>query len=162
MGRTFRALVVHNQPEALGEMVDLLTEIDLSVSTARSETEALHKISAEDYSIIISANHPPGLSGASLLERSSTFLPNAVRILMVHSAEEAVGLDRRDDQEHPIIRFVGRPSERSRLRTLVRESLKLLTLVDEQKQLVKNLGLEYDKLQRREKLLDVVVSERTK
>jgi putative nucleotidyltransferase with HDIG domain len=162
VGRTFRALVVHNQPEALGELVDLLTENDLGVETARSETEALHKISSGNYSIIISANSPPALSGASLLERSATFLPDAVRILMVHSAEEADGLDRRDDQRHPIIRFVGQASERGRLRTLVRESLKLLALVEEQKQLVKNLGLEYTKLQRREKLLDVVVAERNK
>jgi len=143
-------------------MVDLLSGPELQVDTARSETEALHKISVQTYSIVVSSNQPPALSGVSLLERSVTFLPDAVRILMVHSPEEAEVLDSRPDQSHPIVRFVGRPSERSRILSLVSESLKLLKLVEEQKQLVANLGIEYEKLQRREKLLDVVVKERTK
>lgn len=162
MRRRFRVLVVHTQPEALGEMVDLLSGPELRVDTARSETEALHKITANAYSIIVSSNQPPALSGASLLERSTTFLPDAVRILLVHSPEEAAVLDHRPDQEHPIVRFVGKPSERGRLVALINESLKLLRLVEEQRQLVANLGLEYQKLQRRETLLDVVVKERTK
>jgi putative nucleotidyltransferase with HDIG domain len=45
---------------------------------------------------------------------------------------------------------------------VVAEGLKLHRLEREQRELIKKLGAEYQKLQRREKLLDVVVKERTK
>jgi HD-GYP domain-containing protein (c-di-GMP phosphodiesterase class II) len=45
---------------------------------------------------------------------------------------------------------------------LVAEGIKLLGLLGEQREIVSKLGLEYEKSQKREKLLDVVVRERTK
>ena len=59
MPRRFAALAVHVQPEALGELVELLSGPDLRVDTARSATEARHKISTGSYSIIISGHKPP-------------------------------------------------------------------------------------------------------
>jgi len=154
--------VVHTQPQAVGELVDLLSGPELAVESARSEVEAIKKMSSQTYSILISANNPPALSGASLLQRSASWLPDAVRILLVSSPEESAALDLMPDREHPIVRFVGKPSERSRLIALVTESLKLLRLVDEQRRIAAGLAGEFQKLQRREKLLDTVVAERNK
>ncbi len=162
MPRRYRALVVHYQPEALGELADVLSGPELGVDCARSETEALRRMATQSYSVIVSANHPPALSGVSLLERSVTFLPDAVRILLVQSPSEAESIDRLPDREHPIIRFVGKASERSRLSALVAEGLKLIRLVDEQREITAKLGVEFQKLRRRETLLDTVVNERTK
>jgi putative nucleotidyltransferase with HDIG domain len=160
--RRFAALAVHVQPEALGELVELLSGPDLRVDTARSATEARHKISTGSYSILIAGHKPPILDGVRLLEDSHAELPDAFRILMASYASDAVELDHRPDHKSPIVRFVGKPGERSRLVALVSEGLKLLRLVDEQRDLVKRLSGEQSKLQRREKLLDTVVRERTK
>jgi len=160
--RRFAALAVHVQPEALGELVELLSGPDLRVDTARSATEARHKISTGSYSILIAGHKPPILDGLRLLEDSHEHQPDAFRILMASYASDAVELDHRPDQKSPIVRFVGKPGERSRLVALVSEGLKLLRLVAEQRELVKKLSGEQTKLQRREKLLDTVVRERTK
>jgi putative nucleotidyltransferase with HDIG domain len=161
MHRRFVALVVHTQPEALGELVELLSSQDLRVETARSATEAMHRISSGNYSVILAGHKPPVLDGVDLLERSVAFLPDAIRILIAARPNDAVELDHRPDLAAPIVRFIGNPGERSRLVALIAEALKLLRLVVEQRDLVSKLGLEYEKLQRREKLLDVVVKERT-
>ena len=162
MSRRFVALVVHTQPEALGELVELLSSDELRVDTARSSTEAIHKMSAARYQIVLVGHKPPILDGVDLLQRSVAFLPDAMRILMAARPNDAVALDHRPDQSSPIVRFVGKAGERSRLVSLVAEALKLLKLVAAQRDLVSKLGLEHEKLQRREKLLDVVVKERTK
>jgi putative nucleotidyltransferase with HDIG domain len=160
--RRFAALAVHVQPEALGELVELLSGPDLRVDTARSATEARHKISTGSYSILIAGHKPPILDGLRLLEDSHEHQPDAFRILMASYASDAVELDHRPDQKSPIVRFVGKPGERSRLVALVSEGLKLIRLVAEQRELVTKLSGEQTKLQRREKLLDTVVRERTK
>src|SRR6266545_551361 len=160
--RRFAALVVHVQPEALGELVELLSGPDLRVDTARSATEANHKISTGSYSILIAGHKPPLLDGARLLEDAVRHQPDAFRILIAPYASDAVDLDRRPNANSPIVRFVGKPGERSRLAAVVSEGLKLLRLVAEQRELVTKLSTEHHKLLRREKLLDVVVRERTK
>lgn len=162
MSARFTALAVHTQPEALGELVDLLSTPDLKVDTARSEREALHKIGTGAYSVLLVGHQPPMLDGVKLLERSTAILPDALRILMVRDANEAIDLDYRPSHSNTIIRFASRGHERSRLVGLVSEGIKLLGLVEEQRRLVAKLSGEYGRLQRREKLLDVVVKERTK
>lgn len=153
--------MIHSQPEALGELVELLTGPALRIETARSETEALNKIRSGNVSVLIAGHRPPSLNGISLLEESIAHAPDALRILVVSSEADAEHLERRPNDVHPIVRFVGRPSERSRLVALVHEGLKLHRLVQEQRSLVSALSGKHRKLQNREKLLDVVVRERT-
>jgi putative nucleotidyltransferase with HDIG domain len=100
--------------------------------------------------------------GVGMLEASILHAPEALRIALVSSPDEAVELDYRPAHEGTIIRLVARPSERSRLVALVGEGVKLLNLVEQQRELVRKLSLDQTKLQRRELLLDTVVKERTK
>jgi putative two-component system response regulator len=156
----FRALCVHGQPEALGELVELLTAPHLVVDTARSATEAMHKVSAQDYAVIVSDHKPPELHGIDLLERTIAYCPDAMRIVIVGDAEAQSQIEQKP--AGTIFRFFARPWERRQLIGVVAEGLKLHRLEREQRELIKKLGAEYQKLQRREKLLDVVVRERTK
>jgi HD-GYP domain-containing protein (c-di-GMP phosphodiesterase class II) len=157
----FRALVVHTMPEALGELVEVLSSPELSVDTARSATEAMHKLSVIDFAVIVADHKPPVLNGFELLERSATFCPDAMRILT--SADPAMA---EQPLERPggatVFRVFLRPFERRQLQGIVHEGLKLHRLEREQRELIKKLSGEYGKLQKREKLLDVVVRERTK
>jgi putative two-component system response regulator len=156
----FRALVVHSQPEALGELVELLSGPQLAVETARSATEALHKVSARDYAVIVSDHKPPDLNGIELLERTVAFCPDAMRIVILPDAEAVGTVELKPTGT--IYRFFARPWERKQLTAVIAEGLKLHRLEAEQRELIKKLGLEYEKLKKREKLLDVVVRERTK
>jgi putative nucleotidyltransferase with HDIG domain len=162
VARRFRALVVHGQPEAIGEIAEQLGGLDLAVETARSAIEALNKIRGAAPHVIVAGHRPPVLDAVGFLEASIALAPEALRIAMVSAPEEAVELDHRPAHAGTIIRFVARPSERSRLIALVGEGVKLLSLVDEQRELVKKLTTEHQRLVRRETLLDVVVKERTK
>jgi putative two-component system response regulator len=161
--RRFRALVAHPQVEALGELAEMLGGLGLQVETARSTVEAINKLRGHPAHVVVtfhSTGHP--FDGVGLLEASLIHAPEALRIALVSSPDEAVELDYRPAHGGIIIRLVAKPSERSRLVALVGEGMKLMTLVEEQRELVRRLSIDQQKLQRRETLLDVVVKERTK
>lgn len=157
----FRALVAHPQQEALGELAELVGSVGLAVDTARSTTEALNKLRAQPTHVIV-AQHASSFDGAGFLEASIQHAPDALRVALVAAPEDGVELDFRPAHAGAIIRLVARPSERSRLVAVVSEGVKLLSLVEEQRELVRRLSLDHGKLQRRETLLDTVVKERTK
>ena len=167
--RRFRALVAHPHVEALGELAELLGNLGLVVETARSTVEALNKLRAQPAHVVVAHHMSSPLAGSlatvfdgvGFLEASVIHAPEALRIALVSSPDEAVELDYRPAHGGIIIRLVAKPSERSRLVALVGEGLKLLTLVEDQRDLVRKLSLDQTKLQRRETLLDVVVKQRT-
>jgi HD-GYP domain-containing protein (c-di-GMP phosphodiesterase class II) len=158
----FRALVAHPQVEALGELAELLGSAGLQVETARSTVEALNKLRAHPAHVIVAQQVTGTFDGVGFLEASILHSPEALRIALVSTPDEAVDLDYRPAHAGTIIRLVARPSERSRLVALVNEGVKLLSLVEEQRELVRKLSNEQGKLHRRETLLDTVVKERTK
>src|SRR4029077_2971483 len=123
---------------------------------------ALNKLRSQPAEVIV-AHHVTGtFDGVGFLEASALHAAEALRFALVSSPDEAVELDYRPAHNGTIIRVVARPSERSRLIAVVGEGVKLLTLVEEQRDLVRKLSLDQGKLQRREQLLDTVVKERTK
>jgi HD-GYP domain-containing protein (c-di-GMP phosphodiesterase class II) len=163
--RRFRALVAHPHVEALGELAELLGGLGLVVETARSTVEALNKLRGHAAHVIV-AHHITTTSnpfdGVGLLEASMLSAPDALRIALVGTSDDAVELDYRPATSGMIIRLVAKAHERSRLVALVAEGLKLMQLVEDSRDLVRKLTHDQQKLQRRETLLDVVVKERTK
>jgi response regulator RpfG family c-di-GMP phosphodiesterase len=157
----YRALVVHTLPEALGELVEILASPQLAVDTARSVVEALHKVSSTEYAVIVTDHRPPEMNGLELLDRTLAFCPDAMRIV---TSSDPATLDNVMNRESgaTVFRFFAKPWERRQLTGIVTEGLKLHRLEREQRELIRKLGLEYDKLKKRETLLDVVVRERTK
>jgi HD-GYP domain-containing protein (c-di-GMP phosphodiesterase class II) len=162
VSRRFRALIAHPQVEALGEIAELLHGLGLLVETARSTVEALNKLRAHPAHVVVAGHVSGTFDGVGFLEASVIHAPEALRIALVSAPDEAVELDYRPAHEGIIIRLVAKPSERSRLVGLVGEGMKLLQLVEDQRDLVRKLSVDQTKLQRRETLLDVVVKERTK
>jgi HD-GYP domain-containing protein (c-di-GMP phosphodiesterase class II) len=154
--------VDHPHVEALGELAELLGGLGLAVETARSTVEALNKLRSQPAHVIVANHVSASFDGVALLEGSVLHAPEALRIALVSSPDEAVELDYRPPHGGTIIRLVAKASERSRLVALVGEGMKFLTLVEDQRDLVRRLSADQTKLQRRETLLDVVVKERTK
>ena len=132
----YRALVVHGQPEALGELVEILSGPQLTVDTARSTTEALHKVAALEYAVIVCDHKPGELNGLELLERTVAFCPDAMRIVIISDAESMAQVELRPPGS--IFRFFARPWERRQLTGVVAEGLKLHRLEREQRELIKN------------------------
>jgi len=169
VSRQFRALVAHPHQEALGELREMLGDLGLAVDTARSTNEGINKLRSYLPSYLphvivsyhIMASSTP-FDGVKFLEDAVQYQPDSLRIALVSSPDEAVELDYRPAHGGTIIRLLARPHERSRLVALVGEGTKMLNLVEEQRDLVRKLSIEQQKLQRRETLLDVVVKERTK
>ena len=162
VARRFRALVAHPQVEALGELAELLGGLGIIVDTARSTVEAINKLRSQQVHVVVANHVTHHFDGVGLLEGSVLHAPEALRIALVSSPDEAVELDYRPAHGGTIIRLVAKPSERSRLVALVGEGMKFLSLVEDQRDLVRKLSIDQTKLQRRETLLDTVVKERTK
>jgi HD-GYP domain-containing protein (c-di-GMP phosphodiesterase class II) len=160
--RRFRALVAHPHVEALGELAELLGGLGLAVETARSTVEAMNKLRSQPVHVVVASHVSGSFDGVALLEGSVLHAPEALRIALVSAPDEAVELDYRPPHGGTIIRLVAKASERSRLVALVGEGMKFLTLVEDQRDLVRKLSADQTRLQRRETLLDTVVKERTK
>jgi DNA-binding NtrC family response regulator len=127
----------------MGELAELLGGLDLTVATTTSATDAVRRIRANPPHVIISGHRPPGLDAVSFLEATIAHAPDALRIVIVNTADEAVELDYRPAHAGTIMRFVARPSERSRLVALVAEGIKLLGLVEEQRALTRRTSIEH-------------------
>ena len=111
----FRALVAHPQTEALGELAELLGTTGLAVETARSTVEALNKLRSAPAQVIVAHHVTGSFDGVGMLEASVLHAPEALRIALVSSPDEAVELDYRPAHGGTIIRLIARPSERSRV-----------------------------------------------
>lgn len=162
MSRRHLALVVHPEPGALIELADLVGGMSLDVETARNYSEAMFKVKQTRPAVIL-AGHVEGLLDAvAVLTASVPEVPDALRIALVGSPDEAVELDYQPAHAGTIVRVVGKVSEHSRLVAIIADGLKLISLVETQRELVDRINGEVHRLQRRETLLDVVVRERTK
>jgi HD-GYP domain-containing protein (c-di-GMP phosphodiesterase class II) len=140
----------------------MLSVLGLTVDAATSEGQAAQFLASNRANVIVAGHVPPQLDAARFLESSIAAAPDALRIALVSDAADAVELDYRPVQAGTIMRLVAQASERSRLLAVVGEGLKLMTLVEQQRDLVRKITLDHEKLRRRETLLDVVVRERTK
>src|SRR6266508_534238 len=116
----YRALVVHTLPEALGELVEVLSGPQLAVDTARSAVEALHKVSSTEYAVIVTDHRPPDLDGLELLDRTVAFCPDAMRIV---TTSDPSTLDSAMNRESgaTVFRFFAKPWERRQLTGIVNE-----------------------------------------
>jgi HD-GYP domain-containing protein (c-di-GMP phosphodiesterase class II) len=163
MAGTWTALVAHPRAAQPTELIDLLSRppLGLGVTTASSYDAAIAQLGLEPFAAVISFHRPGELDGVSLLNRTALMIEDALRILVVEPRDE-VALSAPAAGTTPIIRLPVAAGTAAHLVAILTEGLKLRRLVSEQRDLVRKLGVEYDKLQRREKLLDVVVKERTR
>lgn len=161
MSSRFRALVVHSDPKVLQEIVEMLSSNRLRVESADAYTQALNKIRSGGYDLLLSEHSPLDLDGIKLLTESTEFLPDAMRIVVLEESSEQEKVDKASKESNPIVRYTGGRGEFDRLGGLVHQALKMLELVQQQKDLIAKLSGDHQKLKRREKLLDAVVEERT-
>ncbi len=154
-----RALIVHRSEVALGELRDILrgrVECDL----ARGSAEAIGRFADADYDVVVLDHRPPDSDATEMLRATAAAAPDAIVILMTPGREAAERIEEQADAR--VFRFLGGPDQRWQLPGIVAEGLRLRRIERERRELVQKLSADHARLQRREKLLDAVVRERTK
>ncbi|HJZ89080.1 MAG TPA: HD domain-containing phosphohydrolase [Polyangia bacterium] len=157
LGIQNRVLVVDEDAEALARLTATLDAPNIRVDGARSLEQAMAAVREQSYAVIIAVHLPPALDGLKLLVEAGERQPDALRVLL---APESLDGELADRGLGRIFRFDPRIEPRN-LVPVVAEGMKLHRLEREQRELIQRLGVEYQKLQKREKLLDAVVKERT-
>jgi putative nucleotidyltransferase with HDIG domain len=158
----FRALVLHPDRKILAELTELVASRDLAAEATVSATDALRLMRLSAPHAIVVGHDPPALDGLRFLESTIAYAPDALRVVVVEAPGDAAAVELRPADAPSIMRVVARPGERTQITALVGEAVKLLGLVDDQRELVRRLANEHERLKRRGTLLDVVVKERTK
>lgn len=153
-----RTLIVHSNTAILQEIRDRLPHID--ADTARTLDELGRRLQEGDYGVIVIDARHPDLATGQLLYQIVAMAPDALIIMLGALEEESSALD--EMAPGRIFRFFGGPGQWWQLAGTIREGLRLHRLEREQAELIRRLSGEYAKLQKREKLLDVVVRERTR
>jgi response regulator RpfG family c-di-GMP phosphodiesterase len=159
MERLEKALVFHRSEIARAELREALKPI-VTCELVHTEEEAIIKLAKGEHAIAVVEHQPPGSDATPVLDAMLAAAPEVLLIVMTKTAEAGRGLEERAPGK--VFRFLGGPDQRWQLPGIVAEALRLARAEREQRELVKKLGGEYTKLQKREKLLDVVVRERTK
>jgi response regulator RpfG family c-di-GMP phosphodiesterase len=154
-----RALIVHPSPSAVGEIRDVLRPIVAHADVAHTEVDAIHRLSDGEYHVVIVDQKPP-LDAKRIVAETVAAQPDTFIVVMTPEAAEGRSLD--SELPGRVFRFLAGPDQRWQLTGIVHDGLRLQKLERDQKELIKKLSLEYGKLQKREKLLDVVVKERTR
>jgi len=152
-----RALVVHPSREAAAEIRDAISG-SVDVEAVHTESEAVRRIVEAEFAVVIIDRKPP-LDGRRLVAETANAQPDAFIVLMTQEAEE--GRDLEQQLPGRVFRFLAGADQRWQLSGIIWEGLRLQKLEREQRELIKKLGHEYGRLQKREKLLDTVVKERT-
>jgi response regulator RpfG family c-di-GMP phosphodiesterase len=150
--------VVHPSPTAVAEIRDVLAP-HVTLDAAHTEADALRRLGDADYAVVI-IDHKPPIDAKRIAAETIAAQPDAFIVLMTSDIDSGRELDL--SLSSKVFRFLAGPDQRWQLTGIVAEGLRLQKLERDQKELIKKLSFEYTKLQRREKLLDVVVKERTR
>jgi HD-GYP domain-containing protein (c-di-GMP phosphodiesterase class II) len=142
----------------VAEIRDVLAQW-VTADAAHTEADALRRLSDTEYAVLIVDRKPP-LDAQRIVSEAVAVQPDLFIVVMTPDANEGRELDL--SLPGKVFRFLAGPDQRWQLTGIVAEGLRLQKLERDQKELIKKLGLEYGKLQKREKLLDVVVKERTR
>ncbi len=153
-----RALIVHPSATAVAEIRDVL-EPEVKSDGAQNESDLKRRLASTEYGVIVIESKPP-LDPYVILTEITAAQPDAFVVLMI--GDEREGRELEQSLPGKVFRFLAGPNQKWQLKGVVGEGLRLQRLEREQREVIKKLGLEYGKLQKREKLLDVVVKERTR
>jgi putative nucleotidyltransferase with HDIG domain len=156
-----RVLVVDDDPRSRQLLERALESTcraaEAQLDVAASGEEGLdHLRKHADYAMVLTDRRMPGISGDELLRQAMATHPEAIRILFTGAADDT------GPPSETAFRIFLRPVDTTALAGFVAEGLRLYDLEREHREALHRLGVKYRDLERREKLLDVVVRERTR
>lgn len=119
--RISRILIVDDEEDILDALNRELENQSFEITTLTDPFAALEEIRKEQYSLIISDNKMPGMTGIELFEQVKNICPDTVRILLTGYADLESAIDAINKGE--IHRFIAKPWDRDQLLEHVRQGL---------------------------------------
>jgi len=154
-----RAVVVHPSSTAFAEIREVLAPW-VSCEPAYTVADARRRLTDGGEVAVVLIDDKPPIDAEALVAEALAAQPDAFIVILTSDSIRGRQLD--SALHGKVFRFLCGADQRWQLTGVVAEGLRLQRLEREQKELIKKLSFEYGKLQRREKLLDVVVKERTR
>jgi len=121
-------LIVDDEPAVLTTLKETLEREGFHVFAAPRATRALELIREQVFSVIISDQRMPEMSGLELLELCKTVQPNATRILITAVLSLPTIVDSINKGE--IFRFIAKPWLREELTTTVKNAVNRFELIE--------------------------------
>jgi response regulator RpfG family c-di-GMP phosphodiesterase len=137
---------------------DLCAEVGAELETTEAAARGLELLrSRSDWALVLADQHLRDQPGERFLRDAMVLHPDAVRILLTYADP-----DPRAPARDPAYRIFVRPVQPAAIAGFAAEALRLHALDRQRQALVREIGLRAERLERRKKLLDVVVRERTR
>ena len=129
-------LAVDDEPANL-RMVERLLRKDHRVLTAGSGEEALEMLKREHFSLIVTDQRMPGMTGTDLLRESMKTSPDTVRIILTGYTDTDALIDAINSSR--VYKFVSKPWDPMQLKQTIEEALRDYEKQLEHKRLVDDL-----------------------
>lgn len=123
-----RLLIVDDEQLVLTGLRETLTREGYHVTTASNPFAALEELKKQIFSVIISDNHMPGVTGLEFLAQAKELQPNASRILITAVLSLDTVIDAINKGE--IYRFIVKPWLREELLATVKNAVQRYELID--------------------------------
>ena len=123
-----RLLIVDDEQLVLTGLRETLTREGYHVTTASNPFVALEELKKHIFSVIISDNHMPGVTGLEFLAQAKELQPNASRILITAVLSLDTVIDAINKGE--IYRFIVKPWLREELLATVKNAVQRYELID--------------------------------
>ncbi len=148
-------LIVDDEPAVLTTLKETLEREGFHVFAAPRAAKALELIREQAFSVIISDQRMPEMSGLELLEQCKTVQPNATRILITAVLSLPTIVDSINKGE--IFRFIAKPWLREELTTTVKNAVNRFELIEHNAALQCETQRLNDELTRANQALEVKV-----
>jgi DNA-binding NtrC family response regulator len=144
-----RILLVDDEPNVLTALERVLFDEDYEVDTANSGEQALERVAAKDYTIIVSDERMPGMGGAEFLSRVKELRPNTIRMLLTGQASLESTMKAVNGGE--IYRFFLKPWDDHQVVLALRSAVEKFELEDENRRLLRTVKRQSAELKQLEK-----------
>ncbi|MBI4831943.1 MAG: response regulator [Candidatus Lindowbacteria bacterium] len=155
-----RILLVDDEENILRALKRTLIDEDLDIETAPNGQEGLERLKNSSFTVVISDQRMPGMSGVEFLKEAKQVRPESVRIILSGYAEVGSILDAINEGE--VFRFVHKPWNDDELKTLIRQSIAHYELVEENRKLQEQITKKNQELEAWARVLEERVAERTR
>ena len=159
MSDKLKILAVDDEKDNLDLLKRALRK-DYEVFSSTSPQEALVLLEDHDFHVILSDQRMPDMAGTEFLAQSLERQPSAIRILITGYSDIDAVIDAIN--KGSIHRFIKKPWRKEELIREIHTTEKLLTLMLENRQMVKALKKANDQLERQKELLAKDLDDRTK
>lgn len=133
-----KVLIVDDENEVLNSLADLLRK-DFHVFATSDVEQALHQLVPDNmFSLVISDQRMPTLTGVELLAKAAKSSPDTARILLTGYSDIDAVIDAVN--EGHIVHYITKPWESDKLLALLRPLAKTHQLLQENRRLVRQLA----------------------